>query len=421
VDRIREFMASQGRKAHLVLPAAHDVKKSDVALRLRPTNAELKSLTAEKAERREVLFVFKISYLCDEKREELCSVAVDAETKTARPVGNEELAAGREGDGKLRDTFPEDRMAELFNLAALEAGKHARASSREMERDMVERLHKSIERIDAYYQQLIADLPNPESVEFEKRAAEYEQEHARKRQETLENHALEIRVHLVQYIILEHPVRRFFFRFAAESADDKPKAEASVPLSVDIHNGQEFLPPCAACGHPLGEVALCRSGHAVCPACLWQCASCGKPVCPKCLSDKCHLCGARLCEDCVQRCASCGEPVCRTETTPCGVCGDPVCGKCEVKCSDCGKAVCSEHRRTCHVSGSAVCPECVCTCTHCGHAAARSSTKKCSACGQVFCARCVQSCAVCEKEFCPAHAGDIASRKMCPQCAPATQ
>jgi len=416
INRIREFMASQGRKAHVVLPVSHKVNKSDIASRLQPLNASLESVSAEKTERREVIFVFQISYLCDEKREELHALAVDGQTKATRTVKDEELTLTPQGKDKLRDTFPEEEMLGLFNLAAMEASKHARTASQDLEHDIVERLHKSIERIDAYYQQLIADLPNPESEEFDRRAAEYEKEHALKRQETLENHALEIRVSLVQYLILERPVRRFLFHLAARDGNGEVTAEATVPLNVDLCDGRQFRPQCGACDGVLEQVALCRSGHAVCPSCLWQCACCEKPICPKCVSDKCRLCGKRLCEDCLHKCATCGEPVCESETAPCKVCGDPVCRECRGHCLDCGGIACADHQRACSISDSAVCSDCAISCTHCDGEAARSNTRKCHTCGQVFCAECLQLCVVCEKEFCPAHAGEITDRRMCPQC-----
>ena len=416
VNRIGEFMSSQGRKAHVVLPSVHRTKKSEIASRLQPLNAEFRSLTVEKASRQEVAFVLKIIYLCDEKREELLSVVVDPTDRKARPIASGPFEGLELANGKLRDSFREDRIGELFNIAAAEADRHAKANCADLERDIAGRLHQAIERIDSYYRQLIADLPNPDSMEHERRAAEYEKEHQERRQEAIDNHTLQIRVQLIQYLIVERPLRTFSFCFARKRPTDGREITGLVPLSVDLYDAREFLPRCVGCGKEFTEIAICDSGHAICASCVEKCGRCERVTCSECISETCHLCGASLCEDCFRHCASCGETTCAAETQPCGTCRDPVCAGCQTSCAVCGKLVCGTHEKTCHVSGSPVCVDCIRTCASCGHSVARPATEKCATCGQMVCTNCARFCVVCERRFCPAHAGDIEERKLCPGC-----
>ena len=298
-----------------------------------------------------VLFSFKVAYISDEKREELHTVVVDANSGQMAPLLQqiwEGLPDSLDDEYRFPESLrpagaswpapvclavqPESQLADMDQLPEAEAlaGLYHRAA--ELLQSQIagtlgayqgraaRRLEMECLRIEAFY--------DDSEVELRKRLDRAESEERRYSIGLkLEANRLD-RAHKLADIAAKHQFRVVVTPLsAAFITQSKVRTHvrienryASAELSVVLNplTGQLEPPTCQSCREAATSIHLCANGHAVCDGCVRLCAFCRR--------EYCRDCGVGSC----------------------AVCRRPICAHSQVICSTCGRITCHEDRNRCH-------------------------------------------------------------------------
>lgn len=357
-----------------------------------------------------VTFNFRISYVCDEKNEEILPVTVDSDgTPTADPA----LLALLERAAPCEGAIETGRrtLGALYGGAEERARRHAEETARRYEQETLPRLYRAIARLRAFYQAQIAELDPQQPSEADLRDA-YERDLRLRTEEEISNHRMSVSLSLVNFRVARVPRACYSVRLST------PHARRSHVFERDLVSGALLPTACDACGADLAAVDLCAGGHLVCPDCLHPCCRCERPGCASCGMEVCGRCGEHVCSDCRTTCAACENVVCSEHCRPCPVCEKEVCDACLGACAACGKEQCAAHLVSCGVCGASVCLQCAETCAACGERCCPEHTGTCGYCGQLLCSdhlgvcrecgavRCLphlEGCSACGARLCEAH------------------
>jgi hypothetical protein len=298
-----------------------------------------------------LLLNVRVSYLSDEKRDELHTIALDTVTRQPSPLlGRFWEESLRSVDGNVyvsdslrpaRAVWPEpvallrkpsvhlagsedlpDRTA-LDTLrhhavlvlerqigASIDTYRHRAAHQLELERrrieaffgDTDEELARRLHRADADERR--------QSIESKISANRLERD--RKLADVAAKLRLRVIFHLLNAAFITQPKIQTMLKV------ENRYASAALAVVFDPLNGELELPSCQHCFLPTSSVHLCANGHVVCDNCARPCSFCGREYCIEC--------GIGTCD----------------------VCEKPVCVKSQVRCDVCGKTTCQEHRGQCH-------------------------------------------------------------------------
>lgn len=247
-------------------------------------------------------FHFHVTFLWDEKREDLVSIPLDLHTGARVDLARLEKAWLDPGGAPGADRRGLERGLEL--------------ARRHLERELAPRRqalesqaarHAEVEesRLATYYGGLLADLAKrlrsaaPERVAgLQAKHAQAEAEWAARRAEARDKYRLRVRARLSCLELVDVP------RVLLPGTLTSGKTQREVTLSYSLLT-HEFDP--LACDGCLGgtKVAwLCEDGHLACPGCRVECGACGRPACRACPGTDC-ACGARLCGGCGECVAEC--------------------------------------------------------------------------------------------------------------------
>ena len=291
---------------------------------------------------RYVRFNFKAASVSDEKREQLVSVLVDAQSGAAVPdfsfsephrlaeapaftdlplaPASWTTAPDPLAPKPLRALLDRAARAAVDSLAPVLAGLQARAA-RHLELDRA--------RLDAYYADLERDLERrlmraqdeKRSASLESKLAATRADHAAKLEDAEAKYRLRVELDLVNLALIAQPKLTLSIRIE--------NRQAGVTRSVVWDSLRHVIEPliCDVCFRPRVKLFLCANNHLACGECLApQCVDCKRVYC--------------------QACAS--------EVTTCVVCHRPVCQKSLTRCRECGQGTCREHASLCHRTGEAV-------------------------------------------------------------------
>ncbi len=272
-----------------------------------------------------VLFNFQVSYLSDEKREEVRSVVVDAETlqPAPRPLERWErmaLDARREFHASGIDALPDvDRLSVVYHRAvqllrrqvAETVAHHRRRASRHMEMEKL--------RVSSFYddtrhelQRRLARTEDPERrATLERKIEACEVESGAKLADVEAKHRLRLQVSPVNSAIITQPKVR-----------GRVKVENRYATSVanvvfDPLTGELELPSCQVCHDPALSVHLCANGHLACESCILPCSACKREHCLNCGVGACAMCGRALCSHSQNLCPTCGRVTCEEHRGRC--------------------------------------------------------------------------------------------------------
>lgn len=397
MDAIHSFLQDQGWKTFVTLPAEKRLTSKEASALVEPVECELGKLTRKTRRAHEVHFHLKVSYLSDEKVEEVVSVRIDENGRASPGLSPGEVAK-LDPTATPRGFLPKSQINERFRAAAAFVEREARKGAAEMQDAILERLCKSVTRIKGYYERQMAEALRRRSEEqAQEEVGALEVEMAMKLREQTDNHRLRVVVKLISLCVVERPVAEF-------TADlSRGEAEGQLLVTYDLTDGTLRLPFCGVCDAEMQRPALCDNGHVVCSECFSKCEQCGARLCTRCGITECGVCEQSVCTSCGERCASCTQFVCSSHLEPCCACGRQVCTSCADACTACGKTACHDHVRECPVCGQQVCHNCQTTCGSCGKVFCRTHSDVCAVCGQVTCSDCVQICDRCDKSVCEHH------------------
>lgn len=358
-------------------PAAHThpaaVAMAAALAAVRVVNAQQRELGRRLTLQRQLLFCFKVIYRSDETREELVSILVDPLTEAASVVPGLSAAVDSELEGGL--PWPGYVLNRLYAKACDQLRPIVTVRGRWLELEAQRRLERDMARLEEYYRGLREEALEPLARELHRieaarnrarlwrsiglqrgsKAAQASDEAGvggvidpggvadaqvaaveAKVQETLAHLAAD-RERRVQELREKYTVSAEVALVAAASVWT-PRVEVRLKVSGTTRRELVFFYDpirrrvldlnCEACDAPLTESYLCADGELVCPQCFAPCASCGKPLCPNCARQRCHVCDALLCGCCSTDCPLAGP------LTPsphvCRPCRDRTCGTCIV-------------------------------------------------------------------------------------------
>ncbi|HEY9723198.1 MAG TPA: hypothetical protein V6D47_14405 [Oscillatoriaceae cyanobacterium] len=396
-EQMLAHLATRGRSTACLLPTIDTPPVEPRAL-----NGECLPLASAESPRDYFLLHYQLACVSDERIEHLRAYCLDAEGHAAPEIA-EWLEAARGGtplSGTLHLPLAVEATAETQVLA--EADRLAT----ELEKPLLERLHRVSGRLVAYYEELMADVPVRrrkgqseiealEAAESERWRLRRELEH--KLAEETARHQLRVQVRRISLAQARVPGQFKRYRFVTRHA------EREVAVWHNRHTGSPEWPGCQRCGAQDGHWGLCAEKHLVCETCLGHCSTCDRDLCTSELTA-CALCDNPACAGCLEDCTT-GHAVCREHLAPCSCCGQAFCGDCLTDCPECAPSVrlasahgencgvcrrtlCASHRRRCAWCGGVVCESDTASCPGCGDRLCASHLGPCVQCGIAYCERC---------------------------------
>jgi hypothetical protein len=417
-DQMMALLDQKGAFAVLRAPVKHPGGELLLSA-IRLTNASVSRLRLQERTRPLFVFIWRITYRADDKRQEIFTVWLDDDGKLihqpdamsedaaprgdyarllqeAEPAAVERNEAGEALPPRLPALTQLTRLAERARSYAI---YHADARCVTHEAEILPRLYKTLNRLITYYEQQIGEVQPARDSEGERRRA-LEADLRRKVAEEIENHRLRVEVELIGYVAVEIPIA------VAEMTLTTGHHEIAVRVEQDRYSGALRRPTCHACGDETAVATIDRNGHLTCERCTHLCAGCNDLLCTICGVAPCPVCGIENCGQCGRMCWACGERACVAHISVCSTCGDSVCHACQTECAACGVRQCKIHLRSDCVAETRgaqelICPRCAVRCPGCQQFSAHTGV--CDASGQRFCQNCLVVCAGCGKTVGPGY------------------
>jgi hypothetical protein len=432
--RIYDLLKKRGEYISVLLPQKEEAITAPL---LEGANCTLTRQRARSLRRTEIYVLFRITYYSDEKVEEIVTTGIDIEGHISVSSGFPYTATLLQAASPCRLPFTQKQANVLYEQCLQRVNQYAEHQAALIQEKLAQHFHENITRLEAYYQQMIEEVPILEKqrdVYIRQLQDEYEIKASDERQKC----QIQVSITPISFCAVTIPFRRSRYTFqGAESRKQraenrkqktesrKQKAESREPGSeviVEVHqnlfSGKIILPHCESCEHEMSEVGICEGkSHPVCPNCLVECHECGKSVCRDCGMTICFECGEWVCPECSQQCHLCGERLCTRHLLGCLLCRDHFCQQCTATCESCGKPVGRIHLTACEISYQLNCPACTMMCSCCRKHVSKSLITSCAYCGQQACTECTFRCSVCNEEFCVHHIAECAITKemVCPR------
>lgn len=305
----------------------------------------------------DILFNFKITYLSDEKIEEMHSVVIDKYGNIFQPYDyyhSEDIVPKTEKkSGKVTRKYIENS----FRECARHVSEYAKTEGARHKNEILQRLHKNISRLKGYYEAQIEEI-SPTNPQYEQKRALHVGEYEKKLAEEIENHGMKIVLSLVSYQIIERTDIECRLEITGEVAGKRRKTPYTHTALFDPYSGTFDLGLCAACSAPASELVVTDGNALACSHCAYACSSCLSTYSRFRINPSaCKTCGSEMCEGCAARCFDCGQPVCPEHSKVCGVGQEVICGDCASHCQVCEKELCEDHSFICSSTGDRICFE----------------------------------------------------------------
>jgi len=377
-----------------------------------------------------LVFRFRVTFLSDEKREELFRVAVNLRTGETdalllRTLDALPLTSQPIQDGSVTYSPGLLDVADAFRLAQAEALRLVEQASALEQAEANQRLAVDLAILEEYCEREIQRRRSVPARQEE--IPEFEAYAAKHRQELIEKYTVRVQVEPLSVQRINFPT--FQYRLVVT---DCPKPFTVEDLFYDVHRDLVQLPPCPGCGHQVRRWYACAAGHLSCPECTGTCRVCGAHFCTL-HATPCRICQGLLCAEHSRRCEVCGEALCPSHQRTCALDGWTVCGRDSNVCRVCQQVFCRSHLRTCRLCHEVICPEHTVICAVCGHPACPTHTIGCAECDTRLCHLCAGLCGVCGAALCPEHLTrcvqchqplcslhrvlcDLCGQPVCPQC-----
>lgn len=315
-------------------------------------NARLDALPKSQEEGKQHHYLFgnfKVTFVSEEKQEELRTVVMDVQAGHAvtdptllrrlevidgepfyadLPIAQPRWGkAGLEAKAEDVTTLSSDALQALLPRAEQELRRqlteHVGALTLRMERHLT----LDLARINDYYDEMAADLQKRQArtseeggerqQNFADKIAALEAERAAKLQDANGRYRMRVEMTLINVLLVSQAKVVLPVVISNRTATIR----RTVVWDPLLHRLEPLV--CDVCGQPGEALHLCTSGHLAHEKCL-------APQCIDCKRAFCQLCANQI-----------GE---------CVVCHRPVCKPSLVKCPTCGRGTCSEHQQLCHAA-----------------------------------------------------------------------
>ncbi len=284
---------------------------------------------------------FKITFISEEKQEELRSVVMDVQAGHAVSDGallrrleiidsepffaDLPVAPPRWFQASEQAALSADVLQALIPRAEKALQRQLASQVAALTVRMQRHLTLDLARIQDYYDEMAGDLQKrqtrtgEEETErkqaFEDKLAVLEAERAAKLQDAQSRYTMRIEMSLINALLVGQA------KVVLPVAISNRTASIQRTLIWDplLHRIEPLV--CDVCGEPGESLHLCTGGHLAHEKCL-------APQCVDCKRAYCQLCASQISE--------------------CVVCHRPLCKPSLLKCTTCGRSTCSEHRQLCH-------------------------------------------------------------------------
>ena len=283
-------------------------------------------------------FNFKVTFLSDEKQEQIISVVLDVqggyavrdaellerlvsfETETAFP----RLAVAQPHWQGAGDALAPATLRALLSRAtvAAEASLADRLATLQTRTQRFLELDRA--RLEDYYDSLEHDLKQrlarTETTEVERRRNAESKlealaaERSAKLADALARHQIRVELDLINMLLIVQPK----VVLPVTIANRRATVTRFAVWNPLVHRLEPLL--CDYCGQPGENLHLCTGGHLAHDHCL----------APRCI--ECNRTYCQLCTDQMQTCVVCGQAVCRASLRVCPVCGRGACGEHQTLC-----------------------------------------------------------------------------------------
>jgi hypothetical protein len=425
LNRLIEVLRKRAQAASITLSSQEPLPPAQFACPLPTLNSTAVGMAVIASYAPLTQFLLKVTYVTDEKFEQIFEVTVDhASGKIELDKGefdrllNRPSRAGRPAEllvGKLDET-----QALLRALDVIKPLVEQRV--RAIEATASRRLDEELARIRAFYAapapspaavQVAAPGTSPTLTEAEALQIKEEMEHLQQLQQEKEHklemarerYRLMVRTNLLSATTIFRPLHRYTFQITLNRTGAKAPP---LPLVVerDPFSQAVSLPTCENCKGAMAQVCYCEQGlHLICQSCAQVCTSCQRAYCTAHPLGTCPVDGAGVCNDCLFEADECGHRACPQHQTRCHVSNRTVCAQCAQVCSTCGHATCPTHLLGCHIDHTPVCVNCVVKCARCNEITCTKDQVLCRTCGEIACRACAAPCAdpACRRFHCKVH------------------
>ncbi|OQY28847.1 MAG: hypothetical protein B6244_06035 [Candidatus Cloacimonetes bacterium 4572_55] len=405
LQKMSEYLEDRGTASSVELPINY-TEKEKVPSELTFLNAESTKNRRVRSTKNGFIFNFLIDYVSDEKVGEIFSVGIDSDGNAWQPP-----------DTRVRlvepRSVPSADLHEGYEKAQLLVEERIKKKGADLEKEILHRLFRQINRLDSFYTEQIEDVRTRRGrrslQDSEELAERLRQEFDLKVNEEKENHRLRVHVGLLSYQIWRVPFYNYELDFKlttdanTETDSALPDETVRIELERNLYDTKLVFPSCFVCENPTHKVLLCQGGHATCEHHTRQCVQCGVWQCEKCGVDDCAECQETICEKCGEKCRICHKTLCRTHRLTCHISKDTVCPDCSHICKECGKLISTQHSEKCETCQGDVCHNCLQECSLCYSHICREHIYTCEQCGQIFCEKCLRACSECDKKLCRTH------------------
>lgn len=383
LNTVYNFLQDRGGKIVSRLEEIHKPTRDDLLKKIRVVNGRIHSLKSKKEWVVDILFNFKVTYLSDEKLEDIFTLGVDTHSAVfdARAyytdaVLNNVKPLQQKGGIELSRKDLEIQFRECLKAASDRAQEYGKG----LQNEILKRLHRNISRIKGFYTAQIQEL-HRNQPSYEEKRLHLERELDHKLKEEIDNHKLRIVLKLLSYHIIERPE----IRVSVKLGPDSSNAEIPIDMVYDAYGGELDYGSCPVCHSDMEKIVISDDGKIGCSHCSFVCSTCHKHSSDVQHAAACVVCSDPLCSNCQTECTTCRQPVCEKHHHVCAVGEEMICAQCVKSCSQCEKELCNDHTFHCHATQEALCFE---------------HRVICSGCRKIFSARYVQQLKKSEK-LCP--------------------
>lgn len=272
-----------------------------------------------------LLFNFKVSYVSDEREDQIIKLLVNLNTchvdnRMLESIGSAFFTDNPHTNYGAENIQPVDYA---YKVATEALEEQIQPRIHEIQNKIEIRLAGEKNRITEYYDQIDNELKlkleklnereNKEgsnTINDKLRLSMIERQ--RRLKEIEEKNALNAHVTLFNATLISQTKIRNKYNVK------KGKVERDVyvvwnPVLKDV---EPLI--CEICGTETFDVDLCSSSHLGCKECVSLCSICGTRICKSCGTfSECHLCGVFLCDRCKYVCENCGDILCKDHIESC--------------------------------------------------------------------------------------------------------
>jgi len=316
VDRLETFISTRGMWLEgLVKPAVFASAPSEpehlVQKRLVLDNGTFRLAGVDKTLTRYLFFLFNMTAVSDEKREETLLVGINESNQAradhlAGPLLDFLATVGDRLDAPAKVLCEQQpwtaKQAQDWCMRCLPALVRSQLSP--FLSGMERRMTNDMDRLYAYYtdirneawtrattkhrknKDLKTDSGNAEQLKLRLDAAN--REYLAKVADLTRKYEMSVEIKLIQAVRLAFPVSRINIQLMRRKGTRRYNLDWN-PLSKQLDDVC-----CEACGSLAKSFHLCDDHlHIICPACFADCHSCRKPYCRGCHPKQCPKCGAK--------------------------------------------------------------------------------------------------------------------------------